>query len=91
MFVTLACMLTACSGGGDEEAPTLEDDVGLLPVGAGIVDPSEVTPGGGNTVALGNNKAFSKSNPQLGFRDEGKFKSGDFEFPGHARRSGSFV
>lgn len=59
-----------------------EPDDGLPPVSAGVVDPTEVTPGGGNTVALGNSKAFSKSNPQLSFLDEGKFKSGDFEFRG---------
>ena len=85
MVVALVCTLTAC-GGGD----SLQDDVcaqsdaedGLLPVCADVIDPSEVKSGGGNTVALRNTKAFSKSNPQLGFIDFGKFKSGDFEFRG---------
>ena len=87
-FVTLlalVCALSACGGGGgsnsdDEEPPDTEGQ--LRPVRADLLDPSEVTSGGGNTVALSNTKAFSKSNPQLGFIDEGKFKAGDFEFRG---------
>lgn len=74
LLVALVCTLSACGGGGSD------GDDGLLPVSVGVVDPSEVMSGGGNTVALSNDDAFSKSNPQLGFLDQGKFESGDSEF-----------
>lgn len=74
--------------GGAGQAP---GDDGLPPVRADVVDPSEVCSGGGavasngdcmggNTVTLSNEDAFSKSNPQLGLLDQGKFESGDSEF-----------
>ena len=86
LLVTLVCALSACGGGGDGDAsrdgeaspPPAADE--LLPVRADVVDPSEVASGGGNTVALSNPDAFSKSNPQLGLLDQGKFESGDSEF-----------
>lgn len=65
-----------------DRLPPSSDDDGLPPVRADAVDPTEVASGGGNTVALSNRKAFSKSNPQISFLDEGKFKSGDLEFRG---------
>ena len=83
--VALVFALSAC-GGGDSSNGDLcfqsDTEDGLPPVCAGVIDPSEVKSGGGNTVALSNTKAFSKSNPQLGFIDVGKFRSGDFEFRG---------
>lgn len=66
----------------DRLPPPSADDNGLLPLGPEIVDPTEIDSGGGNTVALSNRKAFSRSNPQLNFLDEGKFKAGDLEFRG---------
>ena len=83
-LVALVCTLTACGGGDSDEGggmPSRGDD-GLLPLRADVIDPGEFRSGGGNTVALSNTKAFSKNNPQLGFIDLAKFRSGDFEFRG---------
>ena len=70
---------------GDADVPlpiSIDEDDGIPPLRADVIDPTEVNSGGGNTVALSNRKAFSKSNPLLSFLDEGKFKSGDLEFRG---------
>ena len=64
---------------GSDNGPPPADDR-LPPASADVVDPTEVASGGGNTVTLGNEDAFSKSNPQLGLLDQGKFESGDSEF-----------
>ena len=83
VLLALVCALSACGGGGgsegDDGAPP-NDDAGLPPVSAFVVDVTEVDSGGGNTVSLSNVDAFSQSNPQLGLLDQGKFESGDSEF-----------
>ena len=93
-LLALACVLSACGGGGGsdlEEAAPPEGSEGLPPVSARVIDPSEVCSGGGilsssglcsrgNTVNLGNEDAFSESNPLIGFLDQGRFESGDSEF-----------
>ena len=90
-LVALVCALSACGGGdGSDDDEGVSPDDGLPLVNA-QVDPSEVCSGGGtvtssgacsggNTVNLSNDDAFSKSNPLLGFIDQGKFESGDSEF-----------
>ena len=90
LLVALVCALSACGGSGGSDgdggasqngdAGPLPAADGLRPVRADIVDPNEIASGGDNTVALSNPDAFSKSNPQLGFLDQGKFESGDSEF-----------
>ena len=96
VLVVLVCALAACGGddgadGVDGEPPA--SDKRPPPASADLADPSEVCAGGGtlspsgscsrgNTINLSNDDAFSKSNPLLGFIDQGKFESGDSEFEG---------
>ena len=96
VLVVLVGTLSAC--GGDDGSDGVEGEPpdggnGPPPISADLADPSEVCSGGGtlssngscsrgNTVNLSNDDAFTKSNPLLGFIDQGKFESGDSEFGG---------
>ncbi len=72
----LGLLLLSASACGD--APAAREPVFVPPP----VDPAERFPGGDVTVARDDDKAFSQSAPNLDFRGEANFKSGNLLFRG---------